>query len=77
MDEIKTNGKVGKFLAVANERGVSKSLVIKWNKERDQSAKGQKPSTLVDSIDLMVSVSDEICVRQQQLSNTVVEISTG
>ena len=36
------------------------------------SAQGEQPSTLVDSIDLMVSVSDEICVRQQQLSNTVV-----
>ena len=36
LDQIKTKGKVGKFLAVAKERGVSKSLVIKWNKERDR-----------------------------------------
>ncbi|XP_028404065.1 tigger transposable element-derived protein 2-like [Dendronephthya gigantea] len=36
LDQIKTKGKVGKFLAVAKERGVSKSLVIKWNKEKDR-----------------------------------------
>ena len=36
LDRIKTNCKVGKFLAAAKERGVSKSLVIKWNKERDR-----------------------------------------
>jgi hypothetical protein len=31
-----TKSNVGTFLAVAKERGISKSLVIKWKKERDR-----------------------------------------
>lgn len=36
LDQIKTKGKVGKYLTVAKELGISKSQVIKWNRERDR-----------------------------------------